>query len=134
MNTGTFLELIDQHGSRPDDWPSALRPAMLDVLRESPEAASGHARLVQLEVELAKLGHVVTPGLQGRILALAGAGSISGADRFFNWLTAAIWRPALLSVAPLAFGAVIGMNLPASDDATLDIAALLLDEVYTSYE
>jgi len=141
MNLNTFLDLLDQYGPEPANWPEAERESMLALLQDSPEAARELAISRDIASELALLEHSVTPGLKGRIVALAAAHQPSPFDRFFDqflgWLTAAFWRPALLSVAPLALGTLLGMALPATSSDTepsLDIAGLLLDEVYTHYE
>jgi hypothetical protein len=141
MNLDDFLDLIDQHGPKPGVWPPAERESMLELLRQSPEAARLLDISRSIDADLAGFEHVVTPGLKGRILAHAAINPPTNPptvlERFLDWLTAALWRPVLLSVAPLALGTLLGTNLPsavADNDASLDIAGLLLDEVYTRYE
>lgn len=137
MNIDTFLDLLDRHGPEMANWPPDERESMQGFLRESTEASRQLALASRLRDELhalATVPHGVTPGLQGRILALAATREPSAVDRFLAWLTAAFWRPALLSMAPLALGAILGINLPQGDDASWHITGLLLDEVYTSYE
>lgn len=134
MNLTTFLDLLDRHGPDQANWPPDQREPMQAFIRGSTEAARQLALARRLEDELASIPHTITPGLQGRILALATAHRPSIVDHFLDWLTAAFWRPALLSVAPLALGAMLGLNFPQGDDASWNITGLLLDEVYTSYE
>jgi hypothetical protein len=134
MNLAAFLDLLDRHGPEVADWPPEQRESMQAFVHESAEAARQLGLASRIRHELASLPHAVTPGLQGRILALAAASQPSPADRFLAWLTTTLWRPALLSVVPLALGAMLGMNLPRGDDASWNITGLLLDEVYTSYE
>ncbi len=134
MNLTTFLELLDRHGPEDSAWPQNHRDAMLAFVRESSEAARQLEYSREIYAELHALEHAVAPGLKSRILAQATTEKPSAVDQFFNWLTAALWRPALLSVAPLALGTLLGMNLPVVDDASWNVAGLLLDEVYSHYE
>ncbi|MBM4206013.1 MAG: hypothetical protein FJ194_18005 [Gammaproteobacteria bacterium] len=137
MNLNTFLDLLDQYGPEPVKWPETERETMLEFLQTSPEAARQTALSKGIESDLARLEHTVTPGLKGRIVALAAAQEPSFFDPFLSWITASFWRPALLSVALLALSVLLGMALPSvpsENEASFDIAGLLLDEVYTHYE
>lgn len=140
MNPESFMNLLDRHGARPERWPPPVRAEMESFLRQSASAREAFDALQELEEGLRQLEHTVTPGLEARIMALAGQARSPGMappslpDRFLEWLTGALWRPALLSLAPLLLGAVLGMNIDPGEDASMNMTGLLLDEVYANHE
>lgn len=140
MKLDTFITLLDQHGTRQERWPQTVRAQMEALLAQSVAARDAFSSMQDLEDQLRQIEHTVTPGLEHRILSLATASrpaepvAPSLFDHFLDWLTAALWRPALLSLAPLVLGALLGVSIEPLEDESMNMAGLLLDEVYAQHE
>jgi hypothetical protein len=136
MNLQEFRELLDHHGSDSSGWPEALRAQALQLTLASVDAARELATARRLDDTMRQADHIVTPGLGRRIKALAQTRHDTALDQFVHWLISAFWRPVLLSVVPLLLGTLLGTSLPVDQapDEALNMAGMMLDEVYIDYE
>ncbi len=126
-----LAEALDRWGSDLDDWPNSAASEARKLLESSPEAARLMQETATLEIELAQLReHRATPGLDERILAELPVRD--GIQRMVDWLTGALWRPALAATIPLALGFILGTTIPEEDSQLADELSLLVFS--TTYE
>lgn len=130
-NERELAEALDRWGSDLDDWPNSAASEARRLLQSSPEAARLMQETAALEIELTQLReHRATPGLDERILAELPVRD--GIQRILDWLTGALWRPALAATIPLAFGFILGTTIPEEDSQLADELSLLVFS--TTYE
>ncbi len=126
-----LAEALDRWGSDLDDWPNSAASEAKRLLESSPEAARLMHETAALEIELAQLReHRATPGLDERILAELPVRD--GVQRIVDWLTGALWRPALAATIPLLLGFILGITIPEEDSQLADELSLLVFS--TTYE
>lgn len=126
-----LAEALDRWGSDLDDWPNSAASEARRLLQSSPEAARLMQETAALEIELTQLReHRATPGLDERILAELPVRD--GIQRILDWLTGALWRPALAATIPLALGFILGTTIPEEDSQLADELSLLVFS--TTYE
>ena len=130
-----FAELLDLHGADIERWPFNQQAVARDLLDASPEARNLHQEALRLDRALAALPTPpLAPGLATRITALAD----EPADPWLtvkDWLTATLWRPAAVLMAPMVLGIVVGLSLPetvqdeyVSDYPWVDVQEYTADE------
>lgn len=130
-NERELAEALDRWGSDLDDWPNSAASEARRLLQSSPEAARLMQEIAALEIELTQLReHRATPGLDERILAELPVRD--GIQRILDWLTGALWRPALAATIPLALGFILGTTIPEEDSQLADELSLLVFS--TTYE
>jgi anti-sigma-K factor RskA len=119
MDENKFEQTLDRWGSNLNDWPEAERQAAKTLLAQSQNVESLLETEHRIDAALSKLReHTVSPELEQRILArltLADPDRDPG-QRTWSWLTASVWRPALLAGVPLIFGFALGLGLPDLSD------------------
>jgi len=116
---------LDRWGSNLEGWPTSAQEQTKRLLASSPEANRLMQESTALEIALAELrGHRATPGLDNRILAELPNRDVL--QRMVDWLTGALWRPALAAAVPLALGFVLGTMNPAEDSQLADELSLLV--------
>ncbi|MEM8767426.1 MAG: hypothetical protein AAGE43_08290 [Pseudomonadota bacterium] len=144
MDLTTFNHHLDRFGHRLEDWPEALGAEARGLLDASAEARSALQHSARLSSALGALKDQPAPaGLQRRILAqvhaeAAGAGPDRARaahatengrgdflDRLTDWISGALWRPALAATATVAFGFALGLSLPATSLDDEELAAEL---------
>lgn len=130
-NERELAEALDRWGSDLEDWPNSAASEARRLLQSSPEAARLMQETAALEIELTQLReHRATPGLDERILAELPVRD--GIQRILDWLTGALWRPALAATIPLALGFILGTTIPEEDSQLADELSLLVFS--TTYE
>lgn len=137
MDLQAFVALLDATGSDRTAWPAEVHFEVEQLLLRSAEArAELHAAQVLDQVVDTMPEHQAPAGLHARILGGLPPATGSFVDLLVNWLTAGIWRPAILALAPLLFGIWLGSAMPAQEESTpaLALSSVILDEVYTSYD
>ncbi len=145
MDLHAFITLLDKTGSQQTAWHPAVRDEARRLLAHSADARAELQAAQTLDQLLDKVvqsfpEHRAPRGLHARILAGLPSRKDSfadRADRLVGWLMAGFWRPVLLSLAPLLLGAWLGSAIPLQEEEVspaLDLSAVLLDEVYTSYD
>ncbi len=133
-NNRDLADALDRWGSDLTVWPSTAASEAKRLMDSSPEAT----RLVQesaaLDLELAQLGeHRATPGLDAKIIAELP--TRDGVQRIVDWLSGALWRPALAAAIPLAVGFVLGISIPEEDSQLADeLSLLVFSETYEEFE
>ena len=115
MNQTEFESLLDRYGADLEIWAEADRAAARALIKASATARAALANQEQVEGRLAVLSHHVTPGLEGRIQALATPVDSDGWAALANWLRQSPWRSAGVAAAPLALGLVLGITLAPPD-------------------
>ncbi len=116
---------LDRWGSNLDSWPTSAREQAKRLLGSSPEAIHLMRESAALETALAELReHRATPGLNNRILGQLP--TRDGLQRMVDWLTGALWRPALAAAVPLALGFILGTMIPEEDSQLADELSLLV--------
>ena len=137
MDLEAFITLLDVTGSDRTAWPAEVRIEAEQLLLRSAQArAELHAAQVLDQAVDTIPEHRAPPGLHARILAGLPPETGSFVDLLVAWLTAGIWRPAALALAPLLFGIWLGSAMPVQEESTpaLALSSVILDEVYTSYD
>ena len=129
-----IADALDRWGSDLHHWPSQAATSAKRLLENSPEAIRLMKEAVDLETEFLQLrDHVTTPGLERKILAeLPPRDSL---QRIADWLTGALWRPALAAAVPLVVGFVLGITVPEEDSQLADeLSLLVFSETYEELE
>ena len=120
-----LADALDRWGSDLDTWPRTAASEAKRLMASSQEAT----RLVQestaLNLALVQLREPhATPGLDAKILARLPARD--GVQRVVDWLSGALWRPALAATIPLALGFILGITIPEEDARLADELSLLV--------
>ena len=133
-NERELAEALDRWGADLDTWPDSAAVTAKRMLESSPRAARLVQETAALETQLRQLReHRATPGLDARILA--GLPARDGLQRMVDWLSGALWRPALAAAVPLALGFIIGISTPDEDSQLADELSLMaLSGTYVELE
>ena len=134
MNLQRFRELVGSYGASPNRWPGEERQPALDFAETSSEAES----VIRLEAELDSfldgfdLPEAVVPAIQ--------IPTTHRLELLVNWmlpdcnnLTRTLWRPAMVAMAPLMIGMVIGFNTPTESNYELTTNEELMLLAMTDY-
>ena len=135
MDEHRFEEALDRWGSNLHDWPEEERQAAEALLAQSKVAESLLRTERSIDATLSMLQqHAVSPGLEQRIHArlTTVASNPDRGQRIWLWVTASLWRPALLAAVPLIFGFALGLGLSDVSEQELadQVSMLALSNIY----
>ena len=121
MNRQRFEELLDRAGSAESSWPADELDGIRTLLKEDAQARSALHAARRLDHALDAFQPPL-PDLSAHIMA---AIPRSAAERLVGWLFpgggSSLLRPVLACSLPLLLGTVLGLSLPAADDAAWDL-------------
>jgi anti-sigma-K factor RskA len=139
MTRGDFEQGLDRWGADLGGWPAEEAERARVYL-----ATDGDARRLldaarQVDAFLGELRQHAAPGhLAGRILArVRGAGAEPDRlERMLGWLSARLWRPALLAMLVTTAGFLTGMAINEPVDSALaeDVMTLAFSDLYAELE
>ena len=135
MDENRFEDALDRWGSNLYDWPAEERQAAEALLAQSKNAESLLQAERRIDSALSMLRqHAVPPGLEQRIHVRLTSAESHGdrGQRKWSWVTASLWRPALLAGLPLVFGFALGLGLPDLSEQELadQVSMLALTNIY----
>ena len=113
MNRQEFIQLLEEKGCEPDNWPAQLRPDINSLLASDAQAAEALAQYRELDLMLRQLPAPECSALRDAVarqpLPERPASLI---DSIMNWLfpqsgSGLVWRPAILACLPLFFGVIM---------------------------
>lgn len=113
MNRQDFIQLIEEKGCKPEDWPAQLRPQIDELLSSDQKATAVLSQYRELEQLLRQLPVPDLGGLNSRVARQdLPQRPASLLDTLLNWLfpssgSGLVWRPAVLACLPFFFGIVM---------------------------
>lgn len=125
MNLQNFEAGLDRWGADLHAWPAQDQASALALMARSGEARLQAERARNIETALSEsaISHRAPGDLAARILKDSRLVESTGLEDpfsgFIAWLKAALWRPALLAVLPLAVGFALGASSSVDEDAAL---------------
>jgi len=141
-------ETIDRYGSDPALWPpTAVAARQLLEISAAARAALANARCVNEWLDSLR-EHQAPAGLAATILQRAGRSEVPAAaappplieadpvERTLAWLTARLWRPAVLAAVPVVLGFLLGLGLPQAGDTELagQLGELAFIDLYQEFD
>jgi hypothetical protein len=129
---------LDRWGADFDRWPAeeaARARAYLATDREARRLLGAAGEVDAFVGELRR--HRAPSYLAGRILAhVAGAPTPDRLEQVLGWLTARVWRPALLAIIVTTAGFLAGMAIdePVDPELTEDVMTLAFSDIYAELE
>jgi hypothetical protein len=134
MDLQALIEALDRWGADLSSWPESQAKAAAQLINESEAARIELASAQRVQQLLDSLPVVSAPGaLKSAII------SAPPADRwqqFNQWITAALWRPALAGALSLLLGFGLGFTATGGesvDDPRDDVSLLAFLSSYEAY-
>lgn len=131
-----FEEALDRWGTDLARWPAAEAERARTLLASGGPAAASLEAARRVDAHLASLqSHAPPAHLASRIVARAG--TEEALAPWLDWLTARLWRPALLGLILVTGGYLTGI---AATDAAVDpelandVMALAFNDIYAELE
>lgn len=135
MTEHEFEIALDRWGSDLGQWPPEQAALARKCLAARPGARRALEEAVLADRYLAGLcTHHPPVYLKARILARLPA--VDSGERLLAWLTARLWRPAVLALLPVAAGFLVGLALtePLDTDLTEEVVTLAFTDLYGEVE